>query len=482
MKNDHVFGFIPKSLVYSGALLSVGVALVAGFTFVRSLLLARGISVEDFGIATALLTSLSLIQMSTAIAAEKQILQDEEGARQSFLAAVHALSILRGTFCGVLMFVSAGPISDFFGLRDALWAFQTVALAPVISAFVHYDFSSMQREARHGAAVCVNTAPDVCITLALIPVLVIWPDYQAILVVCLGWPFARLIVSHMVAKRPYRVGLNTVIIARLLKFSWPLMLSGMLLFLIFHGDRAIVGRYFDMESLGYFSLILTAFLLPSQLLHRIYDSLFLSPLSKSYQQAVAFDLYHPMIWNSLFVLSAAYVWFCMLCGPWLFVLLFGEKYQQALGLLPWIVLMVTIRTLRIAPSLMSLVIARPKFDLYTNVARAIALPIALISLLVNQSIESVAIAGIIGETLALVVGFLLLKFSNLTAEGLPFDQRIAVLWILCVAFSIVATSLDFGSPVLLPIVTGCLLLLMGICLVQKYLLFKVKGGLAGVLN
>ena len=67
MKNDHVFGFIPKSLVYSGALLSVGVALVAGFTFVRSLLLARGISVEDFGIATALLTSLSLIQIYSRI-------------------------------------------------------------------------------------------------------------------------------------------------------------------------------------------------------------------------------------------------------------------------------------------------------------------------------------------------------------------------------------------------------------------------------
>lgn len=476
---DSVSGLLSNKLVYGGALLSGGVALVAAFTFIRSLLLARGISVEDFGIATALLTSLSLIQMSTAIAVEKQVLQDEEGASQRFLATVHALSILRGAFCGVLMFLSAGPISEFFELQDVLWAFQTVALAPVINGFVHYDFSSMQRESRHAAAVWANTAPEVFITLLLIPAMAIWPDYHAILVVCLGWPFTRLIVSHMVAERPYCVGVNTIQIIRLLKFSWPLMLSGLLLFLIFHGDRAIVGHYFDMKSLGYFSLILTAFLLPSQLLHRIYDSLFLSPLSKSYQQGNGFDLKQSMIWNSLFVLSAGYVWFCILCGPWLFVVLFGEKYQPALDLLPWIVLMVTIRTLRIAPSLLAIATARPVCELYANLSRAIALPLAVTSLLMNQPIESVVIAGIIGETLALVVGFMSLKLPAFRVEGVPFDQRIAALWLMCVALSIVAGSLDFGPALLLPIFTAGLLFLMGICFIHQYSHFNTTRELAG---
>jgi len=82
---EPVAKFLSNKIIYNGALLSIGVALVAVFTFVRSLVLARGITLEDYGIATALLTSMSLVQMATAIAGEKQVLQDEDGELISFL-------------------------------------------------------------------------------------------------------------------------------------------------------------------------------------------------------------------------------------------------------------------------------------------------------------------------------------------------------------------------------------------------------------
>jgi len=468
--------FLSNKFIYNGALLSIGVALVAVFTFVRSLMLARGISPEDFGIATALLTSMSLVQMATAIAGEKQVLQDEDGGTDQFLAAVHTLAVIRGLFCGILMFFASGPISRFFGLSDVLWAFQIVALGPVVAGFAHYDYSAMQRRSNHKAAVLVSTIPDVLVTMLTLPAVLIWPDYRAIFLACLGWPLFRCMLSHSTSERPYRLSINPTLVGKLLKFSWPLMLSGLLLFLVFHGDRAVVGHYLSMYELGFFSLVLTAFLLPSQLLHKVYDSLLLSPLSKAFQQSDRFESLQFLIWLSLFALGTAYVLFSILFGPWLFIFLFGEEYEPALSLLPWIVLMASVRILRIATSMLALATAQPYCELYANFARASVLPIAIIGLAMGYSIECVPIAGFIGETLALFVGTVSLKLSEFHAVKPPAVPGMIMLWLASMVLITVEIVIDINPPYVSATLAAVLLFMMIFFSIKQYPKFMIERG------
>jgi len=473
---EPVAKFLSNKFIYNGALLSIGVALVAVFTFVRSLVLARGISLEDFGIATALLTSMSLVQMATAIAGEKQVLQDEDGGTDQFLAAVHTLAVIRGLFCGVLMFFASGPISSFFGLSDVLWAFQVVALGPVIAGFTHYDYSAMQRQSNHKAAVFVSTMPDVLVTMLTLPAVVIWPDYRAIFLACLGWPLIRCILSHTTSQRPYRLSMNPTLVGKLLKFSWPLMLSGLLLFLVFHGDRAVVGHYFSMHELGFFSLVLTAFLLPSQLLHKVYDSLFLSSLSKAFRHRDRFESQQFLIWHSLFALSTAYVLFSILLGPWLFIFLFGEKYEPGLEVLPWIVLMVSVRILRIATSMLALATAKPYCELYANLVRASALPIAIIGLAMGYPIECVPIAGIIGEVLALFVGLVSLNLPVSHAVKPPAVSGMIMLWLASMVFITAEIVIDINPPYVSATLAAVLLITMILFFIKQYPKFTIERG------
>lgn len=470
--------FFSSKFVYNGALLSVGVAIVAVFTFARSLILARGISLEDFGVVTALLTSMSLVQMATAIAGEKQILQDEDGGSEEFLAAVHTLAVIRGFFCSGLMFLAAGPVSNFFGLPDILWAFQMVALGPAIAGFTHYDYSAMQRESNHKAAVIVATAPDVLVTILTIPAVVIWPDYRAIFLACLGWPILKCVISHITSRRTYRLNMDPLLLIKLFKFSWPLMMSGLLLFLIFHGDRAIIGHYFSMSELGYFSLILTAFLLPSQLLHRVCDSLILSPLSRSFQQGDGFQSQQSIIWNSLFSLSAAYAWFSILIGPWLFIFLFGEKYESGLSLLPWIVLMVSVRIIRIATSLLALATGQPYCEFYANLMRTLALPLAVAGLMMDYPIECVPIAGIAGEALAFFVGLVLLKLPRHSAGQSPANPVIIALWFGSMAFITFEVVIGISSPYTVATLAAGLLAAMCFLSIKQHSKFTTEQGLS----
>ena len=58
------------------------------------------------------------------------------------------------------------------------------------------------------------------------------------------------LVSHLVAERPYRLVLDREIMAESLRFGWPLLVNGVLLFVVFNGDRVIVGHGLGMATLA----------------------------------------------------------------------------------------------------------------------------------------------------------------------------------------------------------------------------------------
>ena len=106
---------------------------------------------------------------------------------------------------------------------------------------MHLDAACQQRDMRFGASVWLDTVPQVVTTLAA-PLAKWLGDYQVMLYVVIGQVVMMTLVSHLVAERPYRWAWDRVIIGRMLRFGWPLLINGLLMFAIFQGDKAIVGR------------------------------------------------------------------------------------------------------------------------------------------------------------------------------------------------------------------------------------------------
>ena len=173
-----------KRFATGRAFLTVGFGLISVCGLVRSIIIARAISVEDYGIAAALLAALAVIKMSTAIAPDKQILQDPAGGSDAFLATAHTIAVLRGFLSGSLLYLMAAPATYFFDLPDLLLAFHLVALASVIMGFTHYDLRALQPQADHRLAVTVTAAPELIVTALVVPALTIWSDYKVVLFFC----------------------------------------------------------------------------------------------------------------------------------------------------------------------------------------------------------------------------------------------------------------------------------------------------------
>ena len=433
---------IKKFIIGSSALISAQL-LSSVCSFLRNVFVAREISLTDFGIASALAATLAFVEMASAVAVDKLLLQDSEGDSDLMLSSAHTLSIIRGVLLAAILYCTAWPITHMFNLQETLWAFQLLALLPFISGFIHFDFVTKQRQMNVFPAAINIVFPQVLATALVIPALHYLPDYRAMLLVILAIPIFSLLVSHITATRPYQLGFDRLILLKMLSFAWPLMISGLLMFTIFQGDKVIIGGYYDMATLGLYSVVFSSLLLPTMILHRLYNAMALPLIARSFHGKVDFEVHSSMIISSTIVLCAITSGIFLILGPSLLIFIFGEKFSGSLSVLPWIALMLSVRVLRIAPSVITLAMAEPRCELYANLARTVAIPLSLLAVQQDWPIYTIAVMGFIGEICALTTAYLLLK--------VPYSKRALVTalrtpLVLLALFVTVAFSYSQMSP------------------------------------
>src|SRR6056297_3280145 len=90
-----------------GLLLSGGSMLSAGCSFARNIIIARLISVEDFGIAATFALTMSLIEMASNLALDRLLVQAPDGDSPHMLATGHAFQVFRGVLSAIALFALA---------------------------------------------------------------------------------------------------------------------------------------------------------------------------------------------------------------------------------------------------------------------------------------------------------------------------------------------------------------------------------------
>jgi len=112
---------------------------------------------------------------------------------------------------------------------------------PLISGFTHFDKSRVQRDMKFGPSVWVDVSSNVLVMVAALPLALWLRDYSAMLWVLVLQSAAVTAASHCVAERHYGWAWDRRYARKILAFGWPLIVNGLLMFLIFEGDRFVIG-------------------------------------------------------------------------------------------------------------------------------------------------------------------------------------------------------------------------------------------------
>lgn len=406
---------------------SIGLILSGNFSgailmMVRTLLVSRFISLEDFGIASTFLLAIALVEMMSALGFQQQMMQDKQGNVPEFQTAMQGFSALRGCFNGLILFVLARPMALFFGIPDVTWAFEIIALVPLVAGFVHFDVHRLSRQMNYLPSVMIAILPPVGSLLSVMPFYHLFGDYRTLLFSIFVQMALMVLVSHIFAKRRYRITFDGPVILRSLRFGWPLMVSGALMFAVFNGERGIIGRELGLETLALFSMALSLTLTPTLVISRSTMSFFLPQLSAAIGTKPYVTLAMATFQAHILLGCAMVVGVAILGGPFLHTVL-GLKYAAAIPLLTWLAVVQAFRVFEGGCAIVALAAAHTKNEMMANIVRAALLPVAWIVVAQGGDVLMVIWVGMLGEAAGFAIGLTL----ALRMQGLPLRPLLAPL-------------------------------------------------------
>lgn len=391
----------------SALLLLSGNAFSSVMLLVRNLVIARLVSVEDYGIAATFAISMAIVEMMTTLGLHQMIVQDSNGNDPKLQAGLQGFHLLRAVFSGLMLFFLAGPIARFMGIPDVAWAYQMLALIPVMNGLMHFDNYRMQRQMKYLPAILSSSIPEFVSVLLIWPLFHFFSDYRVMLFSVLAQTAMTVTVSHLMAERRYRLSLDRDVMQRAFSFGWPLLLNNILLLAVFQGDKMIVGRELGLATLAIFSMGFTLTMTPTLVAAKSAQSFFLPQLSAAKTDPARFSRLSMVTLQTSLANGLLVVLIFVLVGKPVVFFLLGEKYIDLLPFLTWLAVLQSLRVFKTGSAVVALAFGQTSNAMIANLCRAISLGVAWYVAAQGGDLYAIIWIAIAGESLGYLVSLAL---------------------------------------------------------------------------
>ena len=368
---------------------------------IRNIALARILGASEFGVTAMLAITLRLLEMGSDLATDRLMIQNALGNRPSFQATAQGIEVLRGVLAAAILCGLAVPVSYWFGKPAAWLAFALLGLVPLLKGWAHLDFRRMQRERKYSAAATVELSAASASLLACIPLGFWLQDYRTVLGVFLVQALTFVCASHSVAKRRYRIAFVRSYIATSLRFGIPLAANGLMMFMVFQGDKLIVGLSTTAEELARYAISAQLGFIPVLVFSRIASSYFLPTFARCESSSEL----QSRVQDAFMLLSVAATIFglvFLLFGNSVLRLLYGNEFTISTVLLGCLTLLQMLRLLRGIPSVLSIAQGESWQPLVVNVVRSVGVLATAYVGWKNMGLIAIALSACVGELMALL--------------------------------------------------------------------------------
>src|SRR5437899_131865 len=164
-------------------------------------------------------------------------------------------------------------------------------------------------------------------------------------------------------------------------FGWPLMINGVLMYIIFEGDRFVIGTShrlfarstYTLADLGVYSVAFALAMAPTMLVANISTQLFLPLLSQVQDSMPQFRRRYVLCAELISFLATMISIPLITLGGRAVILVYGSKYAAAGTFIGWLGAMWAVRILRVVPTVAAMALADTHNSMISNVVRTAAL-------------------------------------------------------------------------------------------------------------
>jgi O-antigen/teichoic acid export membrane protein len=452
------------------ALITSGQIVAYALSFARNLILARMLTIADFGLVSIFWLALAMFELTGRLAFGQQVIQSLDGDSERFLNTAHGFQFLSGVINAILLLAVCIPMAHFFKVPEKAWAFALLGLFPLVRGFGHLDLQRRQRQFDFTPSIWADVIPQFIAALLTWPVVKWVGDFRAVLVLVFIKELLYILLTHRLSQRAYRWAWDLPLMRGMWRFSWPLIINGFLVFAAQHGDQMIVGSGYNLEVLGLYSAAASLIAIPFFVIAQASTSLMMPLLSPLQRTPELFNReYQTCIQLSAVGAAVTMVPF-MVAGEQILKLVYGAKFVGGGSILALLAGACAFRFLRIAPATAALALADTQNQMISNFCRIISVALAGGLVLLGAAVETVAASAIVGEIAALTASSYRLKSRHGISTGEAWRPAAYLTGNLAVAWIMVWAGMQTWH---LLSALGVVVLMVGCSMISAYWLFPV---------
>ena len=315
-----------KRVSRAGLTLGFGTMCEHALLFLRTVLLARLLGPEFFGISITYVLVVSTFVLISDLGIEKYVIQAGQEDLDRTMPTLAGLLLARGLIMAGLIVALSGWIAARFGHPDLGWFYAIAALAPAIEGFRNLDPLAQQREMNFAASVKMilgGLIPGVAIAVVLAA---LTSSYIAVAAGSVASAIITVALSHLLARHRWRIGFDRQAFASVMRYGWPLLINGVVIFFATQGDRIVIGALEGMRALAGYAAVAALTGGVSLFLSKLTGNLYFPLLSEARGNPALFsDRCHATGASSLLLVSATVFPLAVLGAP-IVLLLFGPAY------------------------------------------------------------------------------------------------------------------------------------------------------------
>jgi len=392
-----------RRLISGAAALGCSHAGVQACGFLRNVILTHALGVDDFGVASAFAAMILGLEMMSTLSIDRLIVQSPRGDDPSYTGTLHVVMLVRAVILALAIVIFGGVLANMLGVPDVGNAFRGLALVPLLRGAMNLHIIRLHRSLVFTRSALVEVIPQV-ITLAIAWPLAWWlQSYWAVWWLLVGRALLSLLLSHLLAPDRWALHWNRDDAIAALRFGWPLLVNGLLMAMVFHADKLVVGSTCSTSVLASYAIAGLITSIPALLLTRAVGTALFPALTSVQDDAQRFRdrTRVTLIFHAL--MAVIMVVTMSMIGGACVRLIFGERYALAATFVPWFAAAEAARMFRIGAVQAALARGDSTTPLLSNLTRAPALFIQIPIAVMTQSPVAVLIIAVLAEIPSIMV-------------------------------------------------------------------------------
>ncbi len=300
-----------------------------------NLILTRILSPEDFGLMALVTSFLIGLAMFSDMGFGPSIMQSKRGDDPDFLDTIWTLKIIRGLVIFLAALAMSWPLAWFYDAPQFAWVFPVAASSLLVGGFFPTRIDSAARHLQLGRLTVIELGNQLIGILITIAAALILQSVWALVWGNVLGAFAQLLTFRLfLPGHRNRLRMEPEARAEVMKFGKWIFFSTICGFLLFQGDRIVLGRVLTLDQLGVYNIGLFLATVPMMLGSSIASRLFIPmyrqhPPGESAEDARLLSRTRAGLTALLLVVAVTLAWL----GPRLVELLYDPRYATAGGIL-----------------------------------------------------------------------------------------------------------------------------------------------------